>query len=353
MSPAPAVTDVARGAKARVGREEVDALLAIGLRNKWYPLCPSHFVTEKPLALKRAGERLVLWRDAQGAVQILEDRCPHRGVPLSCGHALGDRLACAYHGVEVTGDGIVAAVPGEPSSNLVGKKAVRRFPAQELNGAVFAYIGDAKHPDPVAFTPPEQLTSDAFGTFLCYGEWRIPYRYMYDNNMDPMHGTFLHKQSHSMSVGRQEAKFGVTDTPTGFRFEKLDQKDVNFDWSEYGDTGAQWCRLEIPYPKTGGPGGNFGIIFMATPIDEATCACFFWRFRKVQGWQRDVWRFLYRNRLEARHWHVLEQDRSLMEATAPDADRRENLYQHDMGLVRLRRQWRQEARAQLEFLRDG
>jgi len=343
MRPATAVSELAQGAKARIGREEIDALLAIGLRNKWYPLCPSHFVTDKPLGLRRAGERIVLWRDGAGAVHVLEDRCPHRGVPL----------ACIYHGVEVTAEGVVAAVPGEPSSNLVGKKAVRRFPAQEVNGAVFAYVGDAKHPEPIAFTPPEQLTSDGFGTFLCYGEWRIPYRYMYDNNMDPMHGTFLHKQSHSMSVGRQEAKFGVTDTPTGFRFEKLDQKDVNFDWSEYGDTGAQWCRLEIPYPRTGGPGGNFGIIFMATPIDEATSANFFWRFRKVSGWQRDVWRFLYRNRLEARHWHVLEQDRGLMEATSPDADRRENLYQHDMGLVRLRRQWRQEARAQLEFLRDG
>jgi len=348
-----AVTEIAKVGRPRISREDIDRLLAIGLRNKWYPLCPSHFVTDKPLALRRAGERLVLWRDSAATVLVLEDRCPHRGVPLSAGRSADRRLVCAYHGVEVAADGTVAAVPGEPGCSLVGKKAVRAFPAQEVNGAVFAYFGDAKHPEPVTFTPPEQLTSDAYATFLCYGEWRIPYRYMYDNNMDPMHGTFLHKQSHSMSVGKQEARFAVRDTAYGFIFEKLDQRDVNFDWSEYGDTGAQWCRLEIPYPKTGGPGGNFGIIFMATPIDDTTSANFFWRFRKVTGWQREVWRFLYRNRLEARHWHVLEQDRTLMEATAPDADRRENLYQHDMGLVRLRRQWRQEARAQLEALRDG
>lgn len=337
----------------RVRHEDVEALLAIGLRNKWYPLCPSHFVTERPLGLCRAGERLVVWRDLQGAPHVLDDRCPHRGVPLSLARNLGDRLACIYHGVEVDGEGVVLAVPGEPGCSLVGKKAVRRFPACEINGAVFAYFGDARHPEPVPFEPPEQLTSDAFGSFLSYGEWKIPYRYMYDNNMDPMHGTFLHKVSHSMSEGSQVAQFAVSETQHGFLFKKTDQQDVNFDWSEYGDTGAQWCRLEIPYPATGGPGGNFGIIFMATPIDETSCASFFWRFRKVQGWQRNVWRFLYRNRLEARHWAVLEQDRALMEATSPDADRRENLYQHDMGVVRLRRHWRQQARAQLEALRAG
>ena len=37
-----------------------------------------------------------------------------------------------------------------------------------------------------------------------------------------------------------------------------------------------------------GPGGNFGIVAYATPIDEQTTANFFWRVRKVSGWQRDT-----------------------------------------------------------------
>jgi hypothetical protein len=69
--------------------------------------------------------------------------------------------------------------------------------------------------------------------------------------------------------------------------------------------------------------------------------------RKVQGWQRDTWRFLYKNRLEARHWHVLEQDREILEAMEPDANQREMLYQHDMGIVRLRRHLRSLAKEQL------
>ena len=128
-------------------------------------------------------------------------------------------------------------------------------------------------------------------------------------------------------------------------------RGVNFDWSEFADTGGQWLKLEIPYPKTGGPGGGFIIIGMVTPISPQLCGVFFWRVRKVApGWQRDTWRFLYRDRLEARHWHVLEQDRVLLEDLAPNANdpKHEHLYDHDMGVVRLRRVMRSLAQEQIE-----
>ena len=64
---------------------------------------------------------------------------------------------------------------------------------------------------------------------------------------------------------------------------------------------------------------------------------YFWRTRKVQGWQRNVWRFLYRNRLEGLHWAVLEQDRFVLESLPEDARDREYLYEHDVGLARVRR----------------
>ena len=154
-----------------------------------------------------------------------------------------------------------------------------------------------------------------------------------------------------MAAGDIQAKFRVRKTDTGFIFEKITQRDVNFDWSEWCDTGALYARLEIPYPKSGGPGGNFGIIFMSVPIDPVTTACFFFRNRKVEGWQRNVWRFLYRNRLEARHWKVLEQDRVVAEGIEPDACEREFLYDHDVGVARVRRWMREEAIAQLSALK--
>ena len=92
-------------------------------------------------------------------------------------------------------DGTVLSVPGEPSCPIVGTKAVKTYPSREIAGAVFAYVGDALHPDPVAFEPPPELVSPDYERFLCYTEWNTPYRFLVDNNLDPMHGTFLHKQA--------------------------------------------------------------------------------------------------------------------------------------------------------------
>ena len=331
-------------------QDAVDQWLEAGLKDLWYAACPSSFVKEKPIALDRLGVRMVLWRDHEGHVCALEDRCPHRGAPLSQGAILGDRLSCPYHGVEVRCDGMVVRVPGSPGCKLEGQKATRSFHVREQAGIVFIYNAANPVDTPPEFTLPPELTDDEeYSRFLCYTEWKSDYRYVLDNVMDPMHGTFLHKQSHAMSEGDTQAKFGIRVTDTGFIFEKEGQRNVNFDWSEFADTGIHWLRLEIPYPKTGGPGGNFIIIGMVTPISPQLSGVYFWRVRKMPpGWQRDTWRFLYRERLEARHWHVLEQDRVMLEQMPPDANQHENLYQHDLGVVRLRRHLRGLAQAQMD-----
>ncbi len=323
-------------------------VLADGLKNLWYPICPSGFVAERPVSLRRLGHKLVLWRESSGVLHALEDRCPHRGAPLSLGIAIGDRIACGYHGVQIRADGVVTSVPGSPGCKLEGTRATRSFHVREEAGAIWLYNAAAEVAEPPPLVLPEELRGEEYSRFLSYTEWAVDYRYVLDNVMDPMHGTFLHKQSHSMAEGDSTAEFRVRETENGFVFEKIGQRDVNYDWGEWADTGMHWLRLAIPYPKTGGPGGNFIIIGSFLPITRNVTAVFFWRVRKVSGWQRDTWRFLYKNRLEQRHWHVLEQDRVVMEQMEPDANEHEMLYQHDMGVVRLRRHLRKLATAQLE-----
>lgn len=331
--------------KKQTSAEEI---LATGLRNQWYAICPSSTVQRGAVhKVRRLGLDWVLFRKADGTVKMLEDRCPHRGAPLSHGQHLGDRLACAYHGVQVDGDGKVVSVPGLPGCNLEGKTLVPAPQVVEVAGAILAYLGDDEHPEPVALTLPEPLTDEGTDAFLCYAEWETPWRYAMENLLDPMHGAFLHHESHSMFGGETEARFRIRETERGFFFEKTDQRGVNFDWVEFCQTGVDWVDLEIPYPPTAGPGGPFGIVGMGTPIDAGRTAVFFWRYRKVTDWQRDTWRFLYKTTLETRHWHVLEQDRVMLEAMAGDADQAENLYQHDLGVVRLRRLYRSLAEAQV------
>jgi phenylpropionate dioxygenase-like ring-hydroxylating dioxygenase large terminal subunit len=333
--------------------EEAQNVLSTGVRNRWYGVCPSHFVEGEPLALQRWGEDLVAWRDREGNIHLQEDRCPHRSAPLSLARHDGDRLTCIYHGIEILGDGVVASVPGVLDSKLEGRCMVQTYPTKEFKGVIFAWYGDELHSEPAPFVLPERLVSNEYEAILSYCEWRTPYRYMIDNNMDPMHGAYLHAVSHSMAEGPKDAEFEVVETNHGLRFQKKDQDSINFDWSEWYDNGFQGVVLEIPYPSTGGPGGNFGIVFHITPIDDVTSAIFFWRHRKVSGWVKNVWRFLYKNRLEERHWHVLEQDRLIAERIKPDADEHEHLYEHDLGLTQVRKLLAEEAEAQVQALKKA
>lgn len=320
-----------------------------GLLNLWYPVLPSWGVGSAPVGITRLSENIVVWRDTEGVIHALEDRCPHRGARLSMGWNLGDRVGCWYHGVEVDGSGKVVDVPAASECPMVDEKRVRSYPAEERNGAIFLFFSDGK----TKATPlelPEELTSDDYSSFLCTAAWKCNYRYAIDNVMDPMHGAYLHATSHSMAEGDKTAEMRAKKTPTGFIFEKANQKGVNFDWVEWGETNALWMRLSIPYRQKFGPGGVFYIVGLAVPVDEHNVRVFFWRVRKVEGWQRNVWRFLYKTKLEELHWNVLEQDRVVLEAMAPDARSDEFLYDHDVGLSRVRRIMEKKARAQVESM---
>ena len=331
-----------------VTEEAIKARVALGPLNRWWPVVASWMVTDTPLGLTRLGEKIVLWRDKDDSVHCVEDRCPHRGARLSMGWNLGDRIACWYHGVEVGGDGVVKDVPAVGECPLVGEKCIKSYPVFEHMGGIFAWFGDELHEEAGEFDMPEEFVSDEWGAMLCTAHWNCNWTYAVDNVMDPMHGAYLHAVSHSMAEGDLEAKMQIDKTDTGFIFGKSDQRDVNFDWIEWADTGAFWLRVSpLPYRQAAGPGGNFGIIGFVTPIDEENCRVFFWRTRKVQGWQRDAWKFMYRHKLETLHWDVLEQDRVVLSGMEPDARDHEFLYQHDTGLARTRRELAKEAEKQL------
>ena len=272
---------------------------------------------------------------------------------MSLGWNLGNRLACWYHGIEIDGDGVTVDVPAADHCPWKGQKRIKSYPVVERNGAIFVYFGDELHPDPVELGLPEEMTSEQYSGFLTVQYWDCNYRYAVDNVMDPMHGAYLHSASHTMAWGEKKAVMHLEKTDTGYLFEKKEQSGVNFDWVEFGNTSAHWLRLSIPYRDNAGPGGHFFIVGFATPINAKKCQVYFWRIRKISGWQKDLWHFLYKNRLEGRHFAVLEEDRVILETMSADSREYENLYQHDTGLVRIRFDLKKEAENQVRALLEA
>lgn len=328
-------------------RDALKAMLDNGIPGRWWAVTPSRLVGDKPLAVKALGHDLVVWRDAAGQAHVQQDLCPHRGAKLSQGFVHEGKLTCWYHGVQVDGEGRIAAVPAYPDCPLVGKPGVKTYESVESREAIFAYFPSAAHPEPIPFELPPEFVTDEWSSFLCTAVWQCNYQLALDNLVDPMHGSYLHAQSFTLAYGKKADVMKVDNTEKGFIVAREGQRDVNFDWTEMVDTGAYWVRLDLPYPPAAGPGGLFRIIGFCTPIDRDTCRVYFWRLRKTSGWQRDVWRFMYRNRLEERHWNVLEQDRIVLEGIG-HAPEREMLYQHDIGVSHLRRILQKDARAELD-----
>ena len=137
-----------------ISREQNERLTRIGagtpcgelLRRYWQPLCPSGEITaQKPK--KRVtvmGERLVVFRDAQGRYGCVEEFCKHRGVSLFYGYAEDDGIRCCYHGWKYDCEGRCVDMPFEKDSPLKNEIKLKAYPVQKLGGLLFAYMG----PDP-------------------------------------------------------------------------------------------------------------------------------------------------------------------------------------------------------------
>jgi len=322
--------------------------LETGLLNLWYLVADATEIGNRPVGLKRLNRDIVLWRDANGAVNLVEDRCPHRGARLSRGRIIDGRIACAYHGLQLDGDGVITVTPPTPDCPLVGQKAIRAFPCREFNGGIWVYFADDAHQAPDEMILPEEFASQDWSSFLFSQTWNCNYRFVLDNRLDPMHGSYLHAASYTLAYGNKQDRLLIEKTERGFVVRRENQIGVNIDRTElfhYPDNNI-WIQTEIPYPASGG-GGFFRIGGFVTPIDRNSCVFWVYRSQKSAGWRRNLWRFLYRNRLEARHLDVLDQDRDMLETIYADAQDQEMLLQTDVGITRMRRLLEDIAQAQL------
>lgn len=330
-------------------KDRTEQRLNSGLLGQWYVIAKSSQIQPgKHMALMALGRKLVLWRGEDGTLGCTEDYCPHRGAPLSLGHVKGCNIACAYHGIEMDGGGVVAKVPALKDCALEGRKEIDSYVVEEHCGGVFAYFPSVDRPDPIPLDLPYELVDDNYAKFLTTGLWESNYRYAIENIADPMHGPHLHGDTFTLSGGSREDRVKLEAVENGFTIDRVAQQGENFDWAQIIiENGTPHCRVNIPYPKAGGPGGMMRVVNFVLPVDEYNCRIFFWRCRQVQDVEREVWRFLFRTTFEPLHWYVLEQDRVMLAAMPHNARDRERLYQHDMGVTRLRQTLSRLARAQI------
>ena len=83
--------------------------------------------------VQTAGGNLAVFRTADDRVFALDDRCPHKGGPLSQGIVSGDRVACPLHGWLIELDSGAAVAPDQGCA--------RRHEARVHEGRVYLRVG--------------------------------------------------------------------------------------------------------------------------------------------------------------------------------------------------------------------
>ncbi|MBF1999731.1 MAG: aromatic ring-hydroxylating dioxygenase subunit alpha [Synechococcales cyanobacterium M58_A2018_015] len=161
--------------------------------NHWYVVARSTEVGTQPLGIVLWHQPIVLFRDATGQIQSLEDRCPHRQVKLSHGQVEGNRLVCAYHGWAFDGAGRCVAVPYLADNQKLPSCQLRRYPVREQHGFIWLFPGD---PALAELVPPLDLPEWDHLNYIASVavlECQAHYSFLLENLMDMYHG-HLHQE---------------------------------------------------------------------------------------------------------------------------------------------------------------
>ncbi len=168
------------------------------IHKAWLPVCAQKDVVKKPLRRFLHGKPLVIFNGKDGPA-ILQDRCPHRNVPLSDGHVKNGSIVCPYHGWAFEGDGTCSDLPG---SEPAPEHCAQALPVRVENGLVFTNTSQTPHD----FVPlPDPVNSADFDHHV----W--PTRYQgslvdgMENLLDPAHPHLMHPRI----VGRNPQRIRV------------------------------------------------------------------------------------------------------------------------------------------------
>jgi phthalate 4,5-dioxygenase len=222
------------------------------LRTYWQPIALSKEMPAggAPVSIDVLGEELVLFRDDQGRLGLLDRHCCHRGTDLSFGRIEDGGLRCLYHGWLYDVTGCCLEQPAEPkSSTFKSKVRQQAYPVVERGGAFFAYLGDGDAPE---FPAYDFLTYPAEHLHAAKVFVDCNYLQANEGNYDPGHVGFLHR---SFDPNRKPGlNFGDLH-----RVGVSDDEPVNIDPQETPvlETEPAPFGMRIFQVRSGGPGRKY------------------------------------------------------------------------------------------------
>ncbi len=290
------------------------------LRRFWYALFPISAIEQGPKPFTLLGERIVVWKTADGTPAALRDRCCHRTAQLSKGHVVDGQIVCGYHGWTYNAQGRCVRIPQFTDGEQIPRGAVvPTYRCQEKYGYVWVALEEPLRPIPEF---PEDAQPGYRRIFQLYQEWKTSPVRMMENSFDNAHFSFVHRATFGDPLRPVPKTYELVETDYGFEGESsvpiLNPPEAHQVTGSQAPTVTRHLvnRYYLPFARRFGCHYDSGIDHIiyncATPIDDERMVLVQW---------------LYRNDTEAQcpqqlliDWDsaVTTEDREILEATDPD-----------------------------------
>jgi phthalate 4,5-dioxygenase oxygenase subunit len=269
-------------------RVQGDAPMGQLMRRHWIPACLSEEVAEPdgaPVAVRLLGENLVIFRDTQGLVGVLDERCPHRQASLVFGRNEECGLRCLYHGWKIDVQGNVLEMCSEPPGTHFPEKVKHRaYPTQEAGGFVWTYLG-----------PPQQMQDFQLPAFAPTADTKVSiakihvacnWAQILEGAIDSAHSSTLHASDMVPARVDRAAATGslwlrpstdkapllqVQITNFGFRYAAIRHPIENAETHDY----VRITLFVAPFAVLIPPNNMYKVAALHIPIDDTNTAFYF------------------------------------------------------------------------------
>jgi phenylpropionate dioxygenase-like ring-hydroxylating dioxygenase large terminal subunit len=282
------------------------------LHASWHPVARAASIDAGPVAVSLLGQSLVVYRGDNGAV-VTNDRCPHRGSPLSLGSYTPEGLACPYHGLRFGGDGRCVGFPVRPDARLPKRLDLSTFDVSERHGLVWARFDDSNESQPPDWTFFDRDDVQRFQ--IGPVRWGVTASRVAENFNDVAHFSTIHRETFGSSerpVGSQsieKTENGFTSTVGVFQQYRntlngsVEEVEATY---RYDFTFPFSSMLTITYPD-----GEVESVMMTAAPESATSSVVFQQSARtnIGGEPVEPWRDFQAA--------VNEEDRVICEALQP------------------------------------
>lgn len=282
---------------------EGDAPMGQIMRRHWIPACLSEQVVEsdgKPVKIRLLGEDLVVFRDSDGRLGVLDEYCPHRRVSLAYARNEECGLRCLYHGWKMDVEGNVLEMASEPpESGFVEKVKMKAYPAREAGGFVWTYMGPRETMpefEPPAFAPTPQTRVSIVKIHVACNWAQI-----LEGQIDSAHSSSLHSSdmkpakvdsakavdTHWLRPSTDKApRMQVERTSYGFHYAAIRRPIVNAATHDY----IRRTVYIAPFTALIPPNNAYNVATLLAPVDDTHTVFHFIAWSEAGGIEQEAWR---------------------------------------------------------------